>query len=105
MMYKFCFYVPESHLESVKTAVFEAGAGTIGDYEYCCWQVLGQGQFKPLPDSQPFIGKSGKLEAVAEYKVEMVCDDNWIQAAVDAFKSAHPYEEPAYQIWRLEESF
>lgn len=104
-MYKFCFYVPESHLDSVKTAVFKAGAGTIGDYEYCCWQVLGQGQFKPLPGSQPFIGEQDKLEVVAEYKVEMVCNDDLIQAAVDAFKAAHPYEEPAYHIWRLEESF
>ena len=104
-MYKFCFYVPESHLDSVKTAVFKTGAGTIGDYQHCCWQVLGQGQFKPLPGSQPFIGEQDKLEVVAEYKVEMVCNDDLIQAAVDAFKAAHPYEEPAYHIWRLEESF
>ena len=104
-MYKFCFYVPESHLDSVKTAVFKAGAGTIGDYQHCCWQVLGQGQFKPLPGSQPFIGEQDKLEVVAEYKVEMVCNDDLIQAVVDAFKAAHPYEEPAYHIWRLEESF
>ena len=104
-MYKFCFYVPELHLDSVKAAVFKIGAGTIGDYECCCWQVLGQGQFKPLSGSRPFIGEPDKLEVVAEYKVEMVCSDDLIQAAVDALKSAHPYEEPAYHVWRLDQSF
>ncbi len=100
-MYKLCFYVPESHLESVKAAVFKTGAGRIGDYEHCCWQILGQGQFKPLEGSQPFIGVMDKLEVVAEYKVELVCGDQWIQAAIEALKAAHPYEEPAYDVWRL----
>jgi hypothetical protein len=61
-MYKLCFFVPESHLETVKEAIFEAGAGRIGDYDRCCWQVLGDGQFRPLPGSQPFSGKQGELE-------------------------------------------
>ena len=100
-MHKLCFYVPESHLESVKTAVFKTGAGAIGDYEHCCWQVLGQGQFKPLPGSRPFIGEQDTLEIVAEYKVELVCSDKLIQSAVNALKAAHPYEEPAYDVWRL----
>ena len=104
-MYKLCFYIPESHLEAVKAAVFATGAGTIGDYGHCCWQVLGQGQFKPLPGSQPFIGDEGKLETVAEYKVEMVCGDDTIKAAVTALKASHPYEEPAYDVWRLEDGF
>ncbi len=58
-MYSVVFYVPESHLEAVKTAVFAAGAGSIGDYQNCCWQVLGQGQFQPQAGSQPFIGQPG----------------------------------------------
>ena len=60
-VYKLCFYVPESHLESVKQAVFEAGAGAIGDYRDCCWQVKGQGQFRPMAGSQPFLGEQGVL--------------------------------------------
>ncbi|ARN76055.1 YqfO family protein [Oceanicoccus sagamiensis] len=104
-MFKLCFYVPESHLESVKAAVFNAGAGTIGDYERCCWQVLGRGQFKPMPGSQPFIGEQGALESVEEYRVEMVCADKLIKAVVNALKTAHPYEEPAYDVWRVEEGF
>ena len=100
-MYKFCFYVPESHLESVKQAVFDAGAGRMGDYEHCCWQVLGQGQFRPGADADPFIGESGKLERVAEYRVEMICEDELIQQAVAALRQAHPYEEPAFDVWSL----
>ena len=100
-MYKLCFFVPESHLEPVKAAVFAAGGGRIGDYEHCCWQVLGQGQFRPGAGADPFIGKAGELETVAEYRVELVCADDLIEAAVAALKQAHPYEEPAYDVWRL----
>ena len=100
-MYKLCFYVPESHLELVKEAIFEAGAGRIGDYDRCCWQTLGQGQFRPLEGANPFIGTSGQVETVAEYKVEMVCADELVDAAVKALKQAHPYEEPAFDCWQL----
>jgi hypothetical protein len=100
-MYKLVFFVPEDHLEPVKSAVFAAGAGRIGDYDCCAWQTLGQGQFRPLPGSQPFIGQFGNLEKVAEYRVEMVCADGCIEPALAALRAAHPYEEPAYDIWRL----
>ncbi|MEJ6654620.1 MAG: YqfO family protein [Pseudomonas sp.] len=100
-MYKLCFFVPETHLEPVKQAVFEAGGGRIGDYEHCCWQVLGQGQFRPGSGANPFIGKAGELEKVAEYRVELVCADELIVGVLAALKQAHPYEEPAYDVWRL----
>ncbi|QIB51044.1 YqfO family protein [Pseudomonas sp. OIL-1] len=102
-MYKLCFYVPESHLEPVKQAIFDAGDGCIGDYEHCCWQVLGQGQFRPGAGAQPFIGKPGELEKVAEYRVELVCSDDLVAESVAALKAAHPYEEPAYDVWLLAE--
>ena len=101
-MYKFCFYVPATHLEAVKNAVFATGAGRIGAYDNCCWQVGGEGQFRPLAGSSPFLGAEGAVESVAEYKVELVCSDEVIAAAVAALKAAHPYEEPAYQVWKLE---
>lgn len=97
-MYKVCFYVPAEYLEAVKSAMFDAGAGRVGDYDRCAWQVLGQGQFRPLEGSQPFIGQAGEVEKVAEYRVEMVCDSECIAAAVAALKSAHPYEEPAFDV-------
>lgn len=100
-MYKLCFYVPESHLEIVKQAMFKTGAGKIGDYDQCCWQVLGQGQFRPLPGSNPFLGSRNELETVAEYRVEMVCEDAIVAAAVAALREAHPYEEPAYDVIHL----
>lgn len=100
-MYKLVFFVPQSHVESVKTAVFGAGAGRIGDYEHCAWQVLGEGQFRPLQGSNPFIGSQDVLEKVSEYRVELVCADEHITDAVAALKAAHPYEEPAFDVTRL----
>jgi len=100
-MFKLCFYVPESHLEAVKKAVFAAGAGRIGAYDSCCWQVLGQGQFRPLEGSTPFLGRQGSVEVVAEYRVEMVCDAHKIKRAVAALLDAHPYEEPAWDVIAL----
>lgn len=102
-MYKLVFFVPESHLKTVKEAVFATGAGRIGDYEHCCWQVLGAGQFRPLKGADPHIGNIGNLEYVAEFRVELVCNDDLIKDAVTAMKHAHPYEEPAYDVWRLED--
>jgi hypothetical protein len=102
-MYKLAFFVPESHLEHVKASVFAAGAGRIGHYDQCCWQVAGAGQFRPLVRSNPFIGQALQLEQVLEYRVEMICDDAFIKAAVTALRSAHPYEEPAIDVWRLAE--
>jgi hypothetical protein len=100
-MYKLSFYVPESHLEQVKQAAFAAGAGKIGDYDSCCWQVLGQGQFRPLAGSQPFLGQQGAVECVSEYRVEMVCEARRIRAVVEALLDAHPYEEPAWDVVAL----
>jgi hypothetical protein len=100
-MYKLAFFVPPSHVEQVKSAVFAAGAGRIGAYDSCAWQVLGLGQFRPLDGSQPFIGQTGEIERVEEWKVELVVADDLIQKAVTALKSSHPYETPAYDVWKL----
>jgi hypothetical protein len=100
--YKLIFYVPESHLESVKSAVFAVGAGQQGHYDQCCWQMLGEGQFRPLVGSQPFIGAESKargvVERVPEYRVELLCDADKLVSAIAALKAAHPYEEPAYDV-------
>ncbi|MFC6635111.1 YqfO family protein [Microbulbifer taiwanensis] len=102
-MYKLCIYIPESHLEQVKSALFAAGAGRIGDYDSCCFQLKGSGQFRPLDGSRPFIGRTGEVEQVAEYRVEMVCEDERVDAALAALRGAHPYEEPVFDLWRLDE--
>ena len=100
-MYKLVLYIPESHLEQVKEAVFASGAGKIGRYDRCCWQVLGEGQFRPLPGSKPYVGSALELHREAEYRVELVCENEQVAAAVAAYKEAHPYEEPAYDVWAL----
>lgn len=100
-MHKLCFFVPVEHTEAVKRAVFAAGAGRIGEYDCCSWQVLGEGQFRPCEGASPFIGEHGQLTRVPEYKVEMVVADEHVAAAVAALRTAHPYEEPAFEVWRL----
>lgn len=101
-MYKLCVYIPEAEVEEVKRALFDAGAGRIGNYSDCCWQVLGSGQFRPGDGSQPFVGKPGEVEQVAEYRVEMVCADDSVEAVIAALRAAHPYEEPAFDLIRVE---
>lgn len=100
-MYKLCFFVPESHVETVKDALFTQGAGKIGDYDRCAWQVLGTGQFKPLPGSQPYIGKTEEVTCLSEYKVEMVCVDHLIKPVVETLLKTHPYQEPAYEVYPI----
>jgi hypothetical protein len=100
-MYKLTVYIPETHLERVKEALFAAGAGRYAAYDRCCWQVRGQGQFRPLPGSHPFLGKENAVEYVPEYRVEMICSDPDAPAVVAALRAAHPYEEPAFDFVRL----
>lgn len=102
-MYKISFYVPENYVEQVKTALFEAGAGKIGQYSHCAWQVKGEGQFMPLNGSNAFVGEINQVEKVIEYKVEMVCHEDCIHMVITALKKSHPYETPAYQVMRVED--
>ena len=101
-MFKLCFFVPESHLETVKSALFAAGAGRIGAYDSCCWQVLGEGQYRPLEGSQPFLGRQGRVERLAEWTVELVVADELVDASIAALRQAHPYETPAFELWALD---
>ncbi len=97
-LFKITFYVPESHLDQVKTAMFAAGAGHIGNYECCAWQVKGTGQFRALPGSNAYIGQVNELETLEEYRVEMVCESKKVNKVVAALKESHPYEEPAFDV-------
>ena len=97
-MYKLTVFIPDTALEPVKSALFAAGAGKIGNYEQCCWQVEGTGQFMPLAGSQPHIGTQDTLEAVEEWRVEMVVADAYIKPVIEALKQTHPYETPAYDV-------
>ena len=100
-MYKLTVFITDDALEAVKAALFAAGAGKIGDYEQCGWQVQGTGQCMPLAGSTPHIGKQDNLTTVTEWRVEMVVDDASIAASVTALKTAHPYETPAYDVIKV----
>lgn len=95
-MIQIIVFVPEDHKEAVKQAMFKAGGGKIGNYDSCCFEIKGVGQFRPLKGSNAFIGEVGVLEQVAEVKVEMACEDSVFENVVRAMKAAHPYETPAY---------
>ena len=90
-MLKLIYYVPESHLESTKQSIFAAGAGGIGNYEHCAWQVKGIGQFKPVKGADPYIGQLGELEQIEEKASEVA----------KALKASHPYEEPAFEFIQI----
>ncbi|MDD5596539.1 MAG: YqfO family protein [Victivallaceae bacterium] len=95
-------YVPEEYAGKLKAALFEAGAGKIGNYDCCCWQTPGTGQFRPLAGSNAFIGKQGNIEKVPETKIELLCPAEKIKEIIEALKKAHPYETPAFQYWNVE---
>jgi len=97
-MYVLVTYVPESHLEVVKQVLFDAGCGKMDGYDSCCWVAKGEGQFRPLKGSNPFLGKEGSVEKVTEYRLEVVVDEIHAALAVEALKEAHPYEVPAYHL-------
>lgn len=101
-MYQFWFFVPDSHVEAVKSAVFVAGGGRIGNYDCCAWQVKGQGQFRPLAGANPHLGVVGEVERVDEWRGEFVVREDCIRDVIAAMKAAHPYEEVAYGTIRLE---
>lgn len=89
-LYKIELYVPESHLASVKTALFEAGAGGVGNHDCCVWQTRGEGQFRPLDDSTPFLGTQGQIETVIECKLALMCEEPCLEAVVAASSGRIP---------------
>ena len=95
-MIQIIFFVPDNYKEKVKHEMFKAGGGKIGNYDSCCFENQGIGQFRALVGSDPFIGKLNVLETVNEVRVEMSCEDHLFEAVIQALKDSHPYETPAY---------
>ncbi|KAI1212275.1 GTP cyclohydrolase 1 type 2/Nif3 [Annulohypoxylon truncatum] len=100
------FYAPPSAVQACKAAIFAAGAGRYpgpGNYTECCWSTTGTGQFRPGDAANPHIGSVGALEETPEVRVETLCvGEDVVKGAVAALKGAHPYEEPAYHVLKLE---
>lgn len=99
--YKLCVYTPETHLIAVKTAIFESDAGKYNNYDSCCWQVKGVGQFRPLEGSNAFIGKIGKLEEIVEFRIETIVSEENLEKVTEAVYHSHPYETPAFDFTEI----
>jgi dinuclear metal center YbgI/SA1388 family protein len=98
---KWVIYVPPAHAEAVQAAVFEAGAGNIGDYSHCSWSVSGIGQFLPHEGASPAVGSVGTVERGPEDRFEVVAPARARAAVLAAMRAAHPFEEPAFDIFAL----
>jgi hypothetical protein len=98
---KLVVYVPREALDPVRDALFAAGAGRIGEYERCSWYTQGTGTFLGGMDSTPAIGERGREERVAELRLETVFPAERQEEVLAALRSAHPYQEPAFDIYAL----
>src|SRR4051812_13434663 len=98
---KLVVFVPVASLDDVRDALFEAGAGRIGDYERCSWYTEGTGTFRGGEGTQPAIGEAGREERVRELRVETVFPAERHEQVVEALRRAHPYEEPAFDVYEL----
>ena len=98
---KWVIFVPPENSEVLRRALFTAGAGTIGDYSQCSWSVTGAGQFLPGVGASPAIGSPGRVERVAEDRVEVIAPARLRGRVQTAMRAAHPYEEPAFDVFSL----
>lgn len=102
--FKLVVFVPVGYEDKVREALGAAGAGWIGMYSDCSFQLLGTGTFKPLEGADPFIGKKGQLEKVEEYRLETIVPNGLLKQVIDKMLLAHPYEEVAYDLYPLANS-
>ena len=98
---KLVVFVPAEALDRVRDAVFEAGAGRIGDYEHCSWYTEGTGTFLGGEGTSPSVGRAGREERVNELRLETVFPAERQDEVIAALRRAHPYEEPAIDIYEL----
>jgi hypothetical protein len=94
-------FVPREHLDRVAGAMFEAGAGRIGDYSHCSYRLSGHGTFLGGSSTNPVVGQRGQLESVDEIRIETVVQMKDLPGVIAAMRSAHPYEEPAFDVYSL----
>ncbi len=93
--------MPREALDTVRNALFEAGAGRIGDYENCSWYTQGTGTFLGGEGTNPTLGEAGREERVAELRLETVFPEERHVEVIAALRRAHPYEEPAFDVYAL----
>ena len=101
--YKLIVHSPLTHSEMIRTALGEVGAGKVGNYDFCSFSYTGTGRFRGNAESKPSIGIPGKLEEVEEEVLEIVMEEDVLRLAIQKLKEVHPYEEPAYEVYKVED--
>ena len=101
---KLVVFVPDSDLQAVSEAIFQAGGGIIGQYRECSFRLAGTGTFFPTEHTNPTVGQIGRREQAPEWRLEIVVPEGKVEAAVQAMRAAHSYEEPAYDVYPLKPS-
>lgn len=101
-MKKLVVTVPVTAADKVRQAIGEAGGGKVGNYSFCSFSTRGTGRFLPNEGAHPAIGEVGKLEEVEEERIEVNCADELVPSVVAAIRAVHPYEEPAIDLYSLE---
>lgn len=101
-MYKLIVFVPKNYCEKFKEELFKVGAGSFGNYSHCAFESTGLGQFKPLDGANPTLGGVGEVEKVEEIRLETIVSQNVIEEVIKRLYIAHPYEEPAFDLIKLE---
>jgi hypothetical protein len=100
---KFVVFIPLSHADAVRQALGEAGAGKIGNYDFCSFSSRGTGRFRGNEKTNPTVGEAGKYEAVEEERIEVVVPRGILKKVIEKVKSVHPYEEVAFDIYSIED--
>ncbi|WP_250674235.1 Nif3-like dinuclear metal center hexameric protein [Paraclostridium ghonii] len=101
-LYKLAVYVPKTHIDDVRIALGNSGAGHLGNYKECSFSTEGEGRFKPCDGANPYIGETGALESVHEVKIETIVPQKILDKVISGMTKAHPYEEVAYDLYKLE---
>jgi hypothetical protein len=98
---KLVVFVPREALDRLRSALFDAGAGRIGKYEHCSWYVAGTGTFLAGEGTSPTIGERGREQRVSELRLETIFPEERQEEIIAALREAHPYEEPAFDVYPL----
>ncbi|MEK7638746.1 MAG: hypothetical protein AAB388_01155 [Patescibacteria group bacterium] len=101
--YKLVVHSPLTHSKIIRDALGEVGAGKVGNYDFCSFTYSGTGRFRGNGESKPTIGAPGQLEEVEEESIEIVMEESLLRLVIQKLKEVHPYEEPAYEVYKLED--
>lgn len=101
MKVKIVTFVPPENANAVREAIGKAGAGKIGEYNFCSYSMLGKGRFVSSKNANPHIGQPGAGTVVEEERIEVECEKSNAKAVVEAMKSAHPYDQPVFDVYPL----